>query len=239
MELPRLSTINRPELSNGLGESVLLGQSPDLLQRIHDPDVELIIWERLLAKELGHWLEILPAHQLPKRRVLVTRTHLRPVLTAIFDSADTPGGALRDVLLDDIIKLATSFMDTMDCDDRVDIRLEAIQHDACWKFHRDCVAARLVTTYRGPGTQWVRPNNSAAALAEQKSYQGPIHSFTKHAVGLFKGSQAESASGIVHRSPPISGSGVVRLLLCLNLPSAASPSLCTLPRSENETGNCH
>ncbi|HMQ13180.1 MAG TPA: DUF1826 domain-containing protein [Candidatus Competibacter phosphatis] len=232
MEQPRLAETNRPQSNNTLGNGdaqdagVLFGYSPDLFQRIHDTDVELIIWERPLACELGRWLEALPVDQLPNRRVLVLRADLRPALTVIFDAAGTPGGAMRDALLDDLIRLATLFMDTLDSG-RVDIRLETVQHDACWKFHRDNVAARLVTTYRGPGTQWVRPHDNAMALAVQKSYQGIIQHFPKHAVGLFKGSRAGPASGIVHRSPPISGSGVVRLLLCLNLPSAASPDLWT------------
>lgn len=230
MERPRLSETSHPRSNDALGNgdphgaSVLFGHSPDLFRRIHDTDVELIIWERPLARGLGRWLETLSVDRLPNQRVLVTTVHLRPALTAILDLAGMPDGAMRDALLDDVLQLATLFMDMLDSD-RVDIRLETVQHDACWKFHRDNVAARLVTTYRGPGTQWVRPHDSTTALAEQKSYRGPIQHFPKNAVGLFKGSQARPASGIVHRSPPISGSGITRLLLCLNLPSAASPDL--------------
>ena len=106
----------------------------------------------------------------------------------------------------------------------VDIRLETIRHDACWKFHRDHVPARLLTTYRGPGTEWVHPRDGAAALSEQKSFRGRIERFPEHSVGLFKGSRGGSRAGIVHRSPPVALSGEVRLFLCLNLPSIMSPS---------------
>jgi len=202
--------------------AVLHGFSPDLLSRTHDPAVELVIWERSLATGLAHWLDTLPSHQVPDGRVLVRETELLPAMTAILDASGTPRGKMCDALLQDVLALAALFMAVMNSE-VVDIRLEAIRHDACWKFHRDCVAARLLTTYRGPGTEWVLPRDSNAALAGQKSYQGPLERFPPHAVGLFKGSCAQPASGIVHRSPPIAGTGATRLLLCLNLPSAASP----------------
>ncbi len=127
----------------------------------------------------------------------------------------------------DLVSLTEAFCRTMDSD-IVDIRLETVTHDGCWKYHRDHVPARLLTTYRGPGTQWVTPERSEDALAQQKAYSGPLEQFAEHAVGLFKGSKAEKGRGIVHRSPPILGTGTTRILLCLNLPSAASPELRTL-----------
>lgn len=210
----------------GHGDDVLRGTSPDLLRRIHDPAVELIIWERSLEAKLSHWLDTLSVDQLPDDRLLVKETDLFPALTAVLDTAGTPHGTMREAFLKDVMGLVTSFMETMGSG-VVDIRLETIRHDACWKFHRDCVAARLLTTYRGPGTEWVLPRDSAQALAQQTSYQGPLQHFSRHAVGLFKGSCAQPASGIVHRSPPIAGTGIARLFLCLNLPSAASPDLWT------------
>lgn len=224
-----LDTHGRPApaqpLENGLADSgdvVLQGGSPRLFERIHDPAVELVIWQRSLDRELAHWLDTLPIHQLPDGHVLVNEAGLPPALAAILDAAGTPRGQMRDSFLEDAMALATSFMATMETG-LVDIRLETIRHDACWKFHRDCVTARLLTTYRGPGTEWVLPGDSAAALAQQTSYRGPIQHFPPHAVGLFKGNCAPPASGIVHRSPPIAGTGLARLLLCLNLPSTTSP----------------
>lgn len=203
---------------------VLRGRSPTLFGRIDDPAVELIILERSLPAELGCWLDGLPPHQLPDGRVLVSEADLPAAITALLQSSGTPDGPMRDALQRDVLYLATVFLTTM-ATDTIDIRLEVIQHDACWRFHRDCVEARLLTTYRGPGTQWVSPGCSATAIAQQESYQGPLHEFPRYAVGLFKGSCAESATGIVHRSPPVAGTGTTRLLLCLNLPSAASPDL--------------
>lgn len=204
--------------------SILFGESSDSLSQIHNPDVELVVWERSIEAELGRWLNKLPRRQLPNARVLVEEIGIDSAITAILDAAATPSCAMRDLLRDDVISLAKKFMTVMNSD-LVDIRLETIRNNACWMFHRDCVAARMLTTYRGPGTEWVLPQHNQAALSAQKTYQGPIQHFPRFAVGLFKGSCAASASGIVHRSPPIAGTNTARLVLCLNLPSIASPEL--------------
>ena len=107
--------------------------------------------------------------------------------------------------------------------DLVDVRLERVSHDSCWKFHRDFVEARLLTTYRGPGTEWVQPIHAERALRAQKRFKGPLEHVRGNDVALFKGNCAGPGSGIVHRSPPIAGTGCTRLLLALNRQSAASP----------------
>ncbi|MEC8288230.1 MAG: DUF1826 domain-containing protein, partial [Pseudomonadota bacterium] len=109
-------------------------------------------------------------------------------------------------------------------DDYVDIRLETVTHNSCWKFHRDYVEARLLTTYLGPATEWVQPDYSEQALLEQMKYSGPIERMKTHHVSIFKGSCLGTDSGVVHRSPPIAGTGQTRVLLCLNKQTATSPA---------------
>jgi len=201
---------------------ILRGASPKLLHRIHDPTVELIIWQRRLPYGLGHWLDALPPNQLPDGRVLVGKDCMLPAVLSICVESSTPACPMRRTFVEDVAATARLFAGVM-ATDRIDLRLEAIHDDACWKFHRDCVAARLLTTYRGPGTEWIPPAQGECALLRQRTFGGRIERFPTHAVGLFKGSCAEPASGIVHRSPPIAGNGAVRLLLCLNMPTATSP----------------
>ena len=203
---------------------VLRGSSAKLLRRIHDPAVELVIWQRRLPRDLKHWLGSLPSGRLPDGRVLVGRDSLLPAVLSIFAASSTPAHPMRRTLAEDVAAMAGLFADVM-ATDLVDLRLEAIQSDACWKFHRDCVVARLLTTYRGPGTEWIQPAQSERALLRQRTFDGRVERFPTHAVGLFKGSCTEPARGIVHRSPPIAGSGAARLLLCLNMPSETSPEV--------------
>ena len=129
---------------------------------------------------------------------------------------------MRELLITDIAKLIQVFS-RITAKARVDVRLERVDDDACWKFHRDSVDARLLTTYRGPTTEWVQPEHGERAILEQQSFTGPLEHLGAHDVALFKGTKADTGRGIVHRSPPIVGTGYTRLLLCLNEPTVASP----------------
>lgn len=200
------------------------GKTADVLRRIHEPGVELTIWERTFPASLEDWLDKLDANLLPDGRLLLPAAEVSRGITSLFTAAGTPAGPLRDYLQADIETLAGHFMRIMRSD-MVDIRLETVRTDSCWKFHRDHVPARLLCSYRGLGTEWVTPEASHAAIAAQREYAGPLQRFSRHAVGLFKGSTTAEGSGIVHRSPAISDGGDIRLLLCLNLPSASSPAL--------------
>lgn len=203
-------------------DAVVKSAKPGALKLIGEPEVELVIWERSLPAAFGAWLDDLPADRLPDGRVLVTAEQVRPAVASLLDDASMPRCDLQDAFLEDVVALTHLFMTVMSTR-LVDIRLESLSHDGCWKFHRDRVPARLLTTYRGPSTEWVRPADSNLALAEQREYPGALEQFGRYDVGLFKGSIASEGEGIVHRSPPISGSGISRLLLCLNLPTRVSP----------------
>ena len=222
IRISNLRQHHQPRRRFGSSTPVLQGLSSALLERIRDPEVELVIWQRRLLPGLGHWLDLLPIEELPDARVLVRQSSAVQAVTEMLDLARTPDGDARSTLRDDIVLLTRIFA-TLTGTDLIDIQLERIDDDACWKFHRDRVPARLLTTYRGPATEWVWPEESAAALAHQKTFAGSVQRLSGFAVGMFKGSCAEPASGIVHRSPPVDGA--TRLLLCLNLPSAMSPDL--------------
>lgn len=205
-----------------LGVGIETCDAADGLAAINRPDMELVIWRRALPLCLQTWLEDMDASCLPDTRVLVRPGDLRRALQPHLDDCRMPKGDMRDLLIRDIDGLVSAFADITrsDC---VDVRLERVNHDACWKFHRDCVEARLLTTYRGPATEWVQPIHAEQALREQKRFAGPLERLEDHDVAIFKGSCASPGSGIVHRSPPIAGTGRTRLLLCLNKRSTASP----------------
>ena len=192
------------------------------LAAIGNPGMELVIWRRALPRRLQAWLERLDAACLPDLRVLVRPGDLRRAVEPHLDRCGMPPGDLRDLLLGDVDDLVSAFAGIIRSG-LVDVRLERVSHDACWKFHRDYVEARLLTTYRGPATEWVQPIDAGRALREQKSYKGPLERLRVHDVAIFKGNCTGPGSGIVHRSPPVAGTGCTRLLLCLNKPSAASP----------------
>ena len=197
-------------------------ETRDGLAAINEPGTELAIWQRSLPAPLRDWLEHLDIATLPYLRILVQPRDLRHALEPLLDECGMTAGDMRDLLLNDVDRLVWAFA-AITGSDCVDVRLERVDHDACWKFHRDTVEARLVTTYRGPTTQWVRMAQAEQAIAEQREYQGPLECLGDHDVALFKGNCAGPDSGVVHRSPPIAGTGLSRLFLCLNKQTEVSP----------------
>lgn len=192
------------------------------LDAITRPEVELVVWQRSLPSRLQTCLERLDATLLPNLRLLVRPEDLVGAMEPLLDDCGLPEGEMRALLVCDVDNLVSAFA-RIARTDLVDVRLERTSGDSCWKFHRDCVEARLLTTYHGPATEWVRPRHAEAALRAQKRFNGPIEHLEAHDVAIFKGNCAGPGSGVVHRSPPIAGTGRTRLLLCLNKPTAASP----------------
>ncbi|WP_161973896.1 DUF1826 domain-containing protein [Hwanghaeella grinnelliae] len=205
--------------------------APGGLERIADPETGLAIWRRSLPAAFTDWIDRVPFSLLPSLRILVRPADVPAALAKLLDDCGMPSGEMRDLLIDDIHVIAGLFSDITE-EELVDIRLERIRHDACWKFHRDNVSVRLLTTYRGPGTEWVRPEWAETAIDDQREYSGPVETLDRHDVAIFKGSNGKGVEtgtgyGVVHRSPPVSKLGETRLLLCLNTPSDISPEAWT------------
>lgn len=189
------------------------------LTAIATSPAELVIWRRTLCPALSRWLEDLPPSLLPNLRVETAPDALRPVLDEALDGGDTPAGEMRDRLVADVDSLVSIFAE-ISGSDVLSVRLQRIDDDACWRFHRDYVPYRLLTTYRGPATEWVWPRHAQLALRDQRDFSGPIERLSRHDVAIFEGSRNDSERGLVHRSPPMSGGRDPRLLLCVNMATA-------------------
>lgn len=153
---------------------------------------------RQLPLCFSHWLDALPADQQPDGRFLVQLKHVRAGVLELFDQCDVPEGPSRRWWADDVISLCEQFS-TRAGIDQIDVRLEWITGNACWKFHVDNVSLRLITSYCGPGTEIVPESHGEEALALQRDYNGPVHRLGNGDVAIFRGGRG----GIVHRSPPI------------------------------------
>jgi hypothetical protein len=180
-----------------------------------DAGVTLTVWTRRAPPGLAAWLDALPPECLPHGRFVCEPWKVPARLAVLCDKSGLGDGRARALLIDDIAGLATDFA-RIAAARRVDLRLEALDHDSCWRFHRDRVGLRLNATYRGPGTQWPPLELGARASRAQRRYRGALNELPRFAVGLFKGERRAGAAAILHRSPPITGSGTTRLFLCLN-----------------------
>ena len=98
------------------------------------------------------------------------------------------------------------------------VRLEAISNDGCSRFHADNMRYRLVTTYSGPGTQWVAPPYAPGIDAEISSSPEMIRQLGTGWIALMRGRKAETAAipAVLHRSPPMTGIEQPRLFLAID-----------------------
>jgi uncharacterized protein DUF1826 len=209
--LPRVLTRNVAPSDS----PIVKGAAGAVLNGILDDGVALAVWTRRGPPGLAAWLDALPPEHLPDGRFVCEPAEVPARLAVLCDQVGLTDGPARTLLIDDIAGLAARFARIADAR-RVDLRLEALDHDSCWRFHRDRVGFRLNATYRGPGTQWPPLELAARALRAQRRYRGALNELPRFAVGLFKGERRAGPAAILHRSPPIAGSGTTRLFLCLN-----------------------
>ena len=127
-------------------------------------------------------------------------------------------------LAEDISGLVKIFAEITETD-KVRIKLECLADDGCRYWHQDCVDYRLVTTYRGPCTEFVDPEHSEATLKRRRYNSKHSQSLTNSDVAVFKGRGETflgdpllNHPGIVHRSPRILSKGVIRVVLVLDIP---------------------
>jgi hypothetical protein len=209
--LPRVLTRDIASSASPIVE----GAARATLDRILDAGVTLAVWIRRAPPGLAAWLDALPPECLPQGRFVCDPEKVPARLAVLCDKAGLGHGRARALLIADIANLAARFA-RITAVRRVDLRLEALDHDSCWRFHRDRVGLRLNATYRGPGTQWPPLELAARAARAQRRYRGAMNELPRFAVGLFKGERRAGPAAILHRSPPIAGTGTTRLFLCLN-----------------------
>lgn len=185
------------------------GQNPDVLHAIADDNCNLAIWQRPPVADFSALVEGTPKD--------LRFTCAPAALPALLSQGLTQGGyggdaALHAALVADAALLAERYCAAMGLA-TLELRLEVVHTDSCRKFHADYVTARLITTYVGEGTDWLDEDDAARVAAGAAPERvGRLDTFD---VGLFKGKLATDRPAI-HRSPPIAGTGAVRLLLVLN-----------------------
>lgn len=198
-----------------------------VLNGIHAQGVAAALWDRPLDEELAAWLDMLPGRALPGMRWSGDMAALPSALDAALmhperEKAGLGGigdGRMKDWLAAEILELTGLFARVMDVG-AVALRLDVVTGDACRRFHRDRMVARMLCTLRGSGTEYGPEVGPGQA--------GPVERMARGAVGLFRGSLwPGEETALLHRSPPIAGTGETRLLLVVDLPEAACD--CGLP----------
>lgn len=192
-----------------------------VLTEVLHADVNLALWQRRLSAPVGAFAETLLAQREPLAQTLhiaVGRVEDAPDLRGLVaDYADLPG---QSAFLADVSYLVRAFACLLDARE-IGLRLRRLEHAMCPRFHVDKVPLRLITSYVGPGSQWLKEQAIArwrlgSAAAETLDPAHIQHSDVGHVL-LAKGEKWPGNEGraLVHRSPPLA-TGQARLLLTLD-----------------------
>lgn len=183
-----------------LEDVVAFGHDPASLDAIARPKAALVIWWRSLPDDLRLRLAALDLDTIDDVSVDIDAD--APLDSTLRD-AGYPGAVVVPLAGD--IGLLIRRHAALTGEDRLSLRLEVVETDACRRFHADYVTLRLLCTYAGPGTQWCRAAASDA-----------ICEVPTGAVGVFKGRMLLAPPTVLHRSPPIVATGERRLVLAID-----------------------
>ncbi|HEU4534011.1 MAG TPA: DUF1826 domain-containing protein [Polyangiaceae bacterium] len=206
------------------GASHRTGRGPEVLLEARRPGVNVVVWRRPLGAWLGRRLEPLcrglgVAFDGPTS---ARRPDAERLVSAL------PPSPARDALADDLCALVERFA-ALSGVERPHAHLEALDDDGCRRFHCDYVGLRLLTTYFGPGTEWLPddavdrealapselpPDEANAAIVLDRA---SVRRARPGDVIVLKGEgwPGNAGRGAVHRSPALAADGGRRLVFKL------------------------
>lgn len=197
------------------------GDAPQVLGEVLEDGVNLALWQRRLPVQIEDFATLLLARNQP----------LAESLTVHLEHADAPVNlpALASgyanlhghaAFVADVEWLVQAFACLVDAR-RIGLRLRVLDQAMCPRFHVDHVPLRLITTYAGVGSQWLREGViSRVHLGDPSAEPQDVRLIEQVAAGevmLAKGEKwlGNQGAGLIHRSPQPQG-GERRLLLTLD-----------------------
>ncbi len=196
----------------------------DVLADIYRDDVNIATWQRSVPSDLSA----------AAQRIIDSKPFFK-VSTSVsqydaYDSLYDVLGANSDAQLvsDDVAEIVVMFCCLFDLE-QVGLRLATLDRAMCPKFHVDRVPCRLVTTYSGVATEWLRhevvDRSKLGVGSKGKSDEesglylesSDIQQLEEGDVALLKGESwlGNEGGGLVHRSPQLCDTQK-RLLLTLD-----------------------
>jgi len=186
-----------------------VAETAEGLSAFKKPGCAAAIWRRQTPPEVQAELDGIDPDRLPNGRIILRPEDVSAAVAHLCDMSGLENGPTRDWLQADIADLSKRFADLMSAR-YLRVRLDAVTTNACRRFHIDAVMARLVCTYRGSGTQYgISTDGAEPKRVFQVATGAPI---------LLRGTlwPQDPPSGLLHRSPPIEGTGETRLVLVLD-----------------------
>ena len=197
------------------------GETPQALARILDDGVNLAVWQRQLAAHIADFGQLLLSLNEPLAESLSLE---------LADEAATPNlhglaSAFSDLegyegFIADVSWLVSAFACLLGAQ-RIGLRLRVLDKAMCPRFHVDHVPVRLITTYAGVGSQWLKEGVMDRRQLSKPEAEPQDNSLIQHIasgdVALLKGEKwhGNEGFGLIHRSPQ-PAPGERRLILTLD-----------------------
>lgn len=181
------------------------------LSRILEPLVNLVRLHRAVPHGIQSYLNALDEAGI---RLNCVRSVVLPGDPLPEDALpDLPG---RDALQSEIQRLSELLADLTGCP-KTGIRIEMPDQPMCPRMHVDHVTLRLITTWRGPGTEWLDEAGTDRRLLGSDHVireRAAVHRANTGDILILKGERwpGNSGLGAVHRSPPAEGTQQRRVL---------------------------
>ncbi|WLH12743.1 DUF1826 domain-containing protein [Pseudomonas hefeiensis] len=197
------------------------GDTPRILTQILDDDTNLTVWQRQLPAHISDFAAMVLSMDQPLAESLVIdlpQEDAQPALEGL-------AAGFRDLhgyegFIADVSWLVSAFACLLGAR-RVGLRLRTLDKAMCPRFHVDHVPVRLITTYAGVGSQWLKEGAmDRRRLAQPEAEPGDPRAVQQLACGdvaLLKGEKwhGNEGMGLIHRSPQLTP-GQRRLILTLD-----------------------
>src|SRR5471030_243416 len=197
------------------------GESPTVLGEILDEGVNLAVWQRRLPGHIADFATLLLSLDEPLAESLsleMPDDEARPNLQGLASGFSDLEG--YEGFLSDVSWLVSAYACLLGAR-RIGLRLRVLDKAMCPRFHVDHVPVRLITTYAGVGSQWLKEgaiNRAQLGRAEGEPQNAAlIQQINEGDVALLKCERwtGNEGFGLVHRSPQ-PRAGERRLILTLD-----------------------
>ncbi|MHC8397780.1 DUF1826 domain-containing protein [Pseudomonas sp. LB3P93] len=199
----------------------VLGETPQTLTRILDDGVNLAVWQRQLPAHIDDFGRLLLSLNEPLAESLVlelSSDEAEPDLQGLasgFSDLEGYAGFIADVSW-----LVSAFACLLGAK-RIGLRVRVLDKAMCPRFHVDHVPVRLITTYSGIGSQWLKEGvmdrRQLGKPEAEPTEEALIEDIASGEVALLKGEKwhGNEGFGLIHRSPQ-PAPGERRLILTLD-----------------------
>ena len=197
------------------------GETPQALTRILDDGINLAVWQRQLPAHIDDFGRLLLSLNEPLAESLVlelpsddTEPNLHGLASGFSDLEGYEG------FIADVSWLVSAFACLLGAK-RVGLRLRVLDKAMCPRFHVDHVPVRLITTYCGIGSQWLKEGamdrRQLGKVEAEPQDDSRIEQIASGEVALLKGEKwhGNEGFGLIHRSPQLAA-GERRLILTLD-----------------------